>query len=460
MRKLPITLLAIGLLVILLFWLWPSTVPSSSIDSSDGQVANAAVSGELPLPVQNAKASSLAESEWQSHALGSEAEHALNENDHAVLIKDFESANTLLSQRNFTEAQQQYLKLTQDFPNFVEPYVNLASIQAELGELAAARETLLRAAQANQSTKVLFDSLDKVHGALAAQAYRNALENNVASQAQVILPKIKNLANDFELAQKVTSLQERLDQEKSKQASLAANSEALADAQSKLDASNAKLAKLEEEQKLLQSELVLEAEKRELATTQLSNLKQQAVDAETDLVAKLRIELASSELSLNQSLAKLRDLEAANSELNQRIVLAEAAKNVTPVKPTDVPKAAGQSEKEVAIGLVKGWAKAWSDQNVAGYLSFYKPDYSSSSNLSRTQWEAQRRIRLTNKAFIKVDVRDFLVIATTNGFSVTFTQHYRSNTLDDTIRKRIEFEKQSDAAWSSAKIVSEKIVKR
>ena len=460
MRKLPITLLAIGLLVILLFWLWPSTVPSSSIDSSDGQVANAAVSGELPLPVQNAKASSLAESEWQSHALGSEAEHALNENDHAVLIKDFESANTLLSQRDFVAAQQRYLKLTQDFPNFVEPYVNLASIQAELGELAAARETLLSAAQANQSTKVLFDSLDKVHGALAAQAYRNALENNVASQAQVILPKIRNLANDFELAQKVTSLQELLDQEKSKQASLAANSEALADAQNKLDASNAKLTKLEEEQKLLQSELVLEAEKRELATTELSNLKQQAVDAETDLVAKLRIELASSESALNQSLAKLRDLEAANGELNRQIVLAEAAKNVTPVKPTDLPNTAGQAEKEVAIGLVKGWAKAWSDQNVAGYLSFYKPDYSSSSNLSHDQWVAQRRIRLTNKAFIKVDVRDFLVIATTNGFSVTFTQHYRSNTLDDTIRKRIEFEKASDAAWSSAKIVSEKIVKR
>ena len=138
--------------------------------------------------------------------------------------------------------------------------------------------------------------------------------------------------------------------------------------------------------------------------------------------------------------------------------------SIAAVKPVhnknQPPRVFDQAMKQAAIDLIKAWAQTWSNQDVDAYLSFYQSDYTSSSNLSRAQWVDQRRIRLTNKSFINVKVRDFLVIPTANGFSVTFTQHYQSNTLDDTIRKRIDFALLPGQPLSTAKISSEKIVSR
>jgi hypothetical protein len=42
-------------------------------------------------------------------------------------------------------------------------------------------------------------------------------------------------------------------------------------------------------------------------------------------------------------------------------------------------------------------------------------------------------------------------------YSVSFAQHYRSNTLDDVIRKQLRFAADNED-WSKAKIVSEQIL--
>jgi len=118
-----------------------------------------------------------------------------------------------------------------------------------------------------------------------------------------------------------------------------------------------------------------------------------------------------------------------------------------------------QQTTQQAIALVESWARAWSAQDVDAYVEHYASNYSSSSSLSRAQWLEQRQIRLTNKEFINVSLQDFSVKDLGQQFSVTFRQHYQSNTVDDTVTKRLIFNKTGND-WSSAKIVNERLISR
>ena len=467
MRKLPVTLSIVGVVTILIIWLWPSAAPSNSANSASLEGNGTSLSGDFSSPGEPQIQSSVpvSNSTWSSHDKANQ--QLLDSEDSSILNAGFESANTHLASGQIEQAITSYRQLIEDYPMFVEPYINLAAAQAQKGDLDAARATLLQGAHANQSTKILFESFRKLHGALAAQAYRNALETGGEASSEARLPKIRDLSTDFEYAQKLDSLNKLLENEKTKQATLSANSEALAIAQQQLQESKQLLGQLKLSQKDLEEALKLERQKSEVAANQLASFEKQAAEVESDLVAKLRIELANAESALGKANSETKTLIAKNQELSRQVEVAKtelASATVAAAKPIQTagqtPKVFDQSMKDAAISLIKDWAQAWSNQDVGSYLSFYQSDYTSSSNLSRAQWVDQRRIRLTNKSFINVNVRDFLVIPTANGFSVTFTQHYRSNTLDDTIRKRIDFALGEGQPLSSAKISSEKIVRR
>jgi len=115
-----------------------------------------------------------------------------------------------------------------------------------------------------------------------------------------------------------------------------------------------------------------------------------------------------------------------------------------------------QDNKEIVINLVKSWAKNWSNQDVEGYINHYVGNYAR-QGLSHNQWRVQRRERLTNKAFINVDVSQFIVERKGAQFVVTFSQHYKSDTVDDRIRKQLVFASNNND-WQRAKIVSENVV--
>jgi len=124
-------------------------------------------------------------------------------------------------------------------------------------------------------------------------------------------------------------------------------------------------------------------------------------------------------------------------------IIKPAAKPI-PVKP----------EIDV-VDNVKGWASAWSAQNVTEFVSYYSNDYKVDGK-SRSQWVADRRIKLTNKKFIKVNVGSFKKKKlNSNTVQVDFVQSYRSNTIADTIRKRLVF-KRFGKEW---KIVGERVIR-
>ncbi len=396
----------------------------------------------------------------------------------------FAAANELLQNDQLKPAISAYKALIEDYPSFVEPYVNLASALAKQGKLEQARLTLKKSVDANQSTQTLYRSMNTLHGALAAVAYRNALETEVPESGTTDLPVISTLATDFALEQRIALLEADLEQQNNQQASLAANESAAAEKVSTLQAQvktlEAQLAERQSsnqaEQTVLRDKIRVAQEKVLLADAELAALKKQVERVESDLVAKLRIELANKESQVAQFRSENADLATQVERLNQNLTTANtlaaqtSTSSAAPSAPeflAQVPETASKNQvnlakvdEDEAIALVESWAKAWSAQDVDRYVGFYESNYTPHSALTHAQWLEQRRVRLTNKSFIEVKVDDFDISATNEGFSVTFSQHYRSNTLDDTITKRLNFSMAGATTAGSAKIARETIVQR
>ena len=107
--------------------------------------------------------------------------------------------------------------------------------------------------------------------------------------------------------------------------------------------------------------------------------------------------------------------------------------------------------------VIQAWAYAWSNQDVNKYLNHYAENFTPGKNgLSKSQWEEQRKARLTKPSEIQLSLVD---IEFTNFqdeiMRVTFEQHYKSDTYMDKIIKSMKFVNQN-GSW---KILSEKTVK-
>jgi hypothetical protein len=105
--------------------------------------------------------------------------------------------------------------------------------------------------------------------------------------------------------------------------------------------------------------------------------------------------------------------------------------------PEDEPRPLVRSADLAAVA--RGWAEAWSAQDVEGYLSFYSESFQPAYGMSRSRWEAQRRERLRAPAFVEVDLSSIGVrIDGPDRAAVLFVQSYRSNTFEDVVSKSLE----------------------
>lgn len=105
----------------------------------------------------------------------------------------FQAANEAIRQGDSASAMRVLVKLIGQHPALPEPYANLASLQAAAGQLSEARATLLQGLQAHKGYAALFSGLQKVQGALAANAYRSALADQAEAITEVALPVLENI---------------------------------------------------------------------------------------------------------------------------------------------------------------------------------------------------------------------------------------------------------------------------
>lgn len=111
------------------------------------------------------------------------------------------------------------------------------------------------------------------------------------------------------------------------------------------------------------------------------------------------------------------------------------------VKPT-----ATASDKDTITNAVESWAKAWSNQDVNKYLSYYAKDFQTPNGESRSNWADDRRSRIEGKGKINVRIEDLNVKVEDNSATVKFKQYYTSDRLSSTSRKVLVMTKH-DGKW-------------
>ncbi|MES2606896.1 MAG: hypothetical protein V4603_18350 [Pseudomonadota bacterium] len=93
--------------------------------------------------------------------------------------------------------------------------------------------------------------------------------------------------------------------------------------------------------------------------------------------------------------------------------------------------------------VVTSWASAWQSQLDDVYLLHYHPDYKPEGFNSPTEWRAARRTRLKDPANIRINLREFEVIATRDNSRalVRFWLFYSRPGYADQTRKEMELRK-------------------
>ncbi len=182
-----------------------------------------------------------------------------------------------------------------------------------------------------------------------------------------------------------------------------------------------------------------------------------------DVYAKMASEAYDKALSLDRSnqtaqtkLALIHDLFSGVGMLGPEPARTVAEFQSTPnpgsaaaPNRTPAPSATAQVADQTldVIAAVDSWAKAWSNKDVAAYLSHYAPDFDPAGQQSRDDWESTRRNRLDRPKSIEISVVAPKVSFNGNDrATVSFQQRYQSNTLDSVGRKTLKMVK-SDARW-------------
>jgi ketosteroid isomerase-like protein len=150
--------------------------------------------------------------------------------------------------------------------------------------------------------------------------------------------------------------------------------------------------------------------------------------------------LDSKNAAAQTKLALIKDMmdaKPARKPAAVKPVVAVAPKPA--VKPAPEPKpAAPDTPASASIeDAVANWAQAWSKRDVDAYLAAYASDFAA-SGMTRANWEAQRRARITAPTSIDVKISDLKIEQQGDTASATFRQAYRSDRLTSTVTKTLK----------------------
>ena len=103
--------------------------------------------------------------------------------------------------------------------------------------------------------------------------------------------------------------------------------------------------------------------------------------------------------------------------------------------PASRPADATDAQEQKLRESLEAWASAWSRQDMTAYLRYYAADFQTPSGGGRSQWESDRRLRITGKKRIQVEVSQVRITLRDKEALVQFRQSYESDNLKAVSRK-------------------------
>jgi tetratricopeptide (TPR) repeat protein len=287
-------------------------------------------------------------------------------------------ANALAGLQRHDEAEALYRALIAELPHDPAPYNNLATLYAATGRLQEASELLTQAMKSDARYAAIYKNLSRVYVAMSSNAYARALRVSAEQ------PGLQLLTLDYRGAPTVPT------------------------------APTAPLA----------------------ATAQVAPLVVAAQPAQPIQPAQPVQPTQSAPPAQPVQPAPAAPVQPAQPGPAPSLAVATPATLTEPPPSPPVAAASSGFDAGGAIVVLKQWARAWSAQDVAGYLGAYDADYLPPNGLTLAQWQAQRRVRLLRPGTIEVSLGEFEVSSGGGGsLTVKAVQHYRSDHYRDRTRK-------------------------
>jgi len=274
----------------------------------------------------------------------------------------------LTEQNKPNDAIKVFTELTQEFPELPEPYNNLAVLYASQGQYDKARAALEMAIRTHPSYATAHENLGDIYAKMASQAYDKALQLDKSNTtAQTKLNLIKDLFPAGKPGKASTKAE---------------------------------------------------------PPTKIATAPQATTKPVPPAPPPAKAPEPATPAAKDTPPAKEPAAKAAPAKEPPAAAQAEPA-GKEPAKPA----AAAQNSDEVVKSLM-GWAKAWSANDVDGYLAHYAPDFRTPKGENRSAWEAQRKARIAKPRKIDVGIESPKVTFNdAKRVTVTFRQRYESGSL-------------------------------
>ena len=134
---------------------------------------------------------------------------------------------------------------------------------------------------------------------------------------------------------------------------------------------------------------------------------------------------------------KVAAIEKPATEKTVEKTTKAAPEKIAGTEKPGAEKTGAGNAKEV-MTAVNAWAQAWSERDVAAYLSHYASDFKIPGGEARNAWEKSRRERISKAKSIQVSVTNPQVSFTdATHASVVFKQSYRSDTVKSNTAKTL-----------------------
>ncbi len=329
----------------------------------------------------------------------------------AILSADLDQGLRLWQEADFNGAEAEFKRIISEYPLDLRAYNNLASFYAAQGNYAQARDYLEQALATDENYAAVYRNLGSVYAEMARGSYGRAL-HLTKGEALISLPVFSS--------QGIIDLQSVVAAETTTEEQIVKKKPTAPDL-------------LEAGQHTTVAELV---------TPDDTDTAQAIV---TDQQEQPQVVIAQKDASVAD-----REQQASVTQEEQQVPVAQEELLDEGASDKSAPVVLQQEKAEA---FLRRWAQAWSDQDVAAYLTFYGEKFVPPAGKKRAAWETERYSRLTRPKTINVHLDNFKLIPQENGqLQIEVIQSYKSELLTDRTKKIFDLQP-TEESW---KIVRER----
>lgn len=286
----------------------------------------------------------------------------------------------------YADAIKVFTTLADDYPELPEPYNNLAVLYAAQGQYDQAKQSLEMAIRTHPSYATAHENLGDIYAKMASQSYDKALQlDRTNTSAKTKLSLIKDLFNPLGRAN----------------------------------------------------------------TTSVAKANEQVVQPPAEAAPTMPVVPVALAAPITRNVIAAVTTDTAGPVATPAEKFEQLADNKAPADsgktaPSEVAKPAGKAQPAVKIDtpakLVKAWSEAWSQQDVARYLSFYEADYAP-TGMDHASWVSQRKERIESPQSIKVEISHLRAQVKGDSAKVSFRQRYTSDRIKSDDKKSLQLKK-------------------